>query len=68
MQDLGKSDDMDGLKSYLEKNTASEIKPEDKSIYSYFSERERWVEKYIHPSGRTKDWSLDVDEIEDHQI
>jgi hypothetical protein len=61
MQELGK---------YINKSSGLDVpKHEPKPIlYSYFDNKEAWVEKYIHPSGRTKDWELVIDEIEDKQI
>lgn len=82
MRDHGQHNETDGLESYLEKNAATVFGSVDElekyvdgqqliapsGIYSYFNEKESWIEKYIHPVGKTKNWDLIVDEVDNHQI
>ena len=53
------------LESYI-RNSAPLL--EDVTVRSFFNNKEQWVNKFIHPTARTKDWELIVDEIEDKQI
>jgi len=70
MQELGSNYEADGsgLESYLKKNAPRRRANRSGDLYSYFDEKEAWIEKYIHPNSRTKDWELVVDESGDHQI
>ena len=69
MQELGNSEeDGPGLGSYLMKSAPQPEEHKLEGVHSYFNNKEAWIDKYIHPSGRTKDWELVVDEVDTKQI